>query len=96
MWPSFIQNDIPADKQPENGGNGEYQYAAEHGAAIKPVFKVLDIFLNDSINLFSILGQEKQPETFAKKPFPRQPKPKHRFSAISLPITPPDFTQIPP
>ena len=24
-------------------------------------------------------------ETFAKKPFPRQPKPKHRFSAVSLP-----------
>ena len=28
--------------------------------------------------------QEKtQAETFAKKPFPRQPKPKHRFSAVS-------------
>ena len=24
-------------------------------------------------------------ETFAKKPFPRQPKPKHRFSSISAP-----------
>ncbi|WP_244915195.1 hypothetical protein [Kingella denitrificans] len=24
-------------------------------------------------------------ETFAKKPFPRQPKPKHRFSAVSAP-----------
>ena len=24
-------------------------------------------------------------ETFAKKPFPQQPKPKHRFSAISAP-----------
>ena len=40
----FIQNDISAGKQPENGGNGEYQYAMEHGAAIKPVFKVLDNF----------------------------------------------------
>lgn len=57
----FIQNDISADKQPENGGNGEYQYAVEYGAAIKPVFKILDNFFNDSINLFSILGQEKQP-----------------------------------
>ena len=35
-------------------------------------------------------------ETFAKKPFPRQPEPKHRFSAISLPPIPPDFTPIPP
>ena len=34
-------------------------------------------------------------ETFAKKPFPRQPKPQNRFSAISPPI-PPDFTPIPP
>ena len=24
-------------------------------------------------------------ETFAKKPFPRQPTPKHRFSAVSIP-----------
>jgi hypothetical protein len=38
----LIQNDISAGKQPENGGNGEYQYAVEHGATIKPVFKVLD------------------------------------------------------
>ena len=26
-------------------------------------------------------------ETFAKKPFPQQPKPKHRFSAVSAPNT---------
>ena len=29
------------------------------------------------------LGDSKQIETFAKKPFPRQPKPQNRFSAIS-------------
>ena len=28
-----------------------------------------------------------QKETFAKKPFLRQPKPKHRFSAVSAPNT---------
>ena len=28
------------------------------------------------------LGDSKQIETFAKKPFPRQQKPKHRFSAV--------------
>ena len=31
------------------------------------------------------LGADGQPETFAKKPFPRQPKPKHRFSAVFAP-----------
>ena len=45
MRPSSLsKNDISAGKKPENGGNGEYQYAVEHGVAIKPVFKVLDNF----------------------------------------------------
>ncbi len=34
-------------------------------------------------------------EAFAKKPFLRQPKPKHRFSAV-LPQIPPNFTRISP
>ena len=32
-----------------------------------------------------MLGDQYTYETFAKKSFPQQPKPKHRFSAISLP-----------
>ena len=32
--------------------------------------------------------EKTQAETFAKKPLPRQPKPKHRFSAVFAPNTP--------
>jgi len=32
-----------------------------------------------------VLGSVREVETFAKKPFPRQPKPKHRFSSIYAP-----------
>ena len=29
--------------------------------------------------------EKHRPETFAKKPFPRQPKPQNRFSAVFAP-----------
>ena len=32
-----------------------------------------------------IIRAERQQETFAKKPFLRQPKPKHRFSTVFAP-----------
>ena len=34
-------------------------------------------------NTDDLVEEFQQIETFAKKPFPRQPKPKHRFSAVS-------------
>ena len=42
----------------------------------------------------SVFGCINDIETFAKFLFPQQPKPKHRFSAVSAPITP-DSTQMP-
>ena len=42
-----------------------------------------------------MLGDQYTYETFAKKPFLRQLKLQNRFSAISLPPIPPNFTQYP-
>ena len=49
--------------------------------AMPELFKIHELIIENLEKCgFNVLS-----ETFAKKPFPRQPKPKHRFSSISAP-----------
>ena len=73
-----LQDELEEDEElTEDSLYGLFQCFMPDGAGVEAVFQPL--------STGKALHERIQPETFAKKPFLRQPKPKHRFSTVSAP-----------